>query len=71
MEIIENGVETIIRDKVILEKLSNIDVKTIGELCNYSQKELQEKQIENFYIKDIIIALQSNGLDLKKNRKKR
>jgi len=70
MEIIEKGVETIIRDKVILEKLSNIDVKTIGELCSYSQKELQEKQIENFYIKDIIIALQSNGLDLKKNRKR-
>lgn len=70
MEILEKGIDFIIRDKVILEKLYSLEIKTIGDLSNYSQKELSEKQVANLYIKEIIIALQSNGLDLKKNRRR-
>jgi len=71
MELLQKGVDTIIRDKKLIELLNNIEINTIEELCNHSQKELSEKQIPNFYIKDISIALQSNGFDLRKNNKKR
>lgn len=71
MDISGNSIETIIRDKVIIEKLKAIDINTIGELKEYSRKELMEKQIEQFYIKDIVIALQCNGLDLRSNNRKR
>jgi len=71
MELLQKGVDTIIRDKKLIELLNNIEINTIEELCNHSQKELSEKQIPNFYIKDISIALQSNGFDLRKNNKRR
>jgi len=71
MELLEKGIDTIIRDKKLIELLNNIEINTIEELCNYSQKELVEKEIPNFYIKDISIALQCNGFDLRKNNKKR
>lgn len=71
MEILDKDIDTIIRDKVILEKLRSIGINTVEELSNYSQKELTEKNIENFYIKDITIALQCNGLDLKRNKRKK
>ena len=70
MDILDKNVDSIIRDKKLLEKINNIEIHTISDLVNYSQKELLEKGIENFYIKDIIIALQCNGMDLKKNRRK-
>lgn len=70
MELLQKGVDTIIRDKKLIELLNNIEINTIEELCNYSQKELTEKEIPNFYIKDISIALQSNGLDLRKNKRR-
>lgn len=69
MEILQKEIEYIIRDKKLIEILHNVQINTIEELCNNSQKELAEKQIANFYIKDIIIALQSNGLDLRKNKR--
>ena len=71
MEILEQDISSIIRDKMLIEKLKNVGINTIRELSSYSQKELAEKQIQNLYIKDIIIALQCNGLDLKSARKKR
>ncbi len=71
MEILEKSVDMIIRDKKLLDKLNNIDIKTISDLTTYSQKQLTEMGIENFYIKDIIIALQTNGFDLKKNTKRK
>lgn len=71
MELLQKSVDTIIRDKKLIELLNNIEINTIEELCNHSQKELAEKQIPNFYIKDISIALQSNGFDLRKNNKRR
>lgn len=70
MDILDKNVDSIIRDKKLLEKINNIEIHTISDLVNYSQKELLEKGIENFYIKDIIITLQCNGMDLKKNRRK-
>lgn len=70
MEILDKNVDAIIRDKKLLDKINNIEIHTISDLVNYSQKELLEKGIENFYVKDIIIALQSNGMDLKKNKRK-
>lgn len=71
MDILNKDIDTIISDKLIVEKLRGININTIGELKEYSRKELTEKQIENFYIKDIIIALQCNGLDLRSNARKR
>lgn len=71
MELLQKGIDAIIRDKKLIELLNSIEINSVEELCNHSQKELSEKQIPNFYIKDITIALQSNGLDLKKNRKKK
>ena len=71
MELFEKGIDNIIRDKKLIELLGNIEIHTIKELCNYSQKELAEKEIPNFYIKDISIALQSNGFDLRKKNKRR
>lgn len=71
MEILYKSVDTIIRDKKLLEKIKDIEIKTISDLTNYSQKELIKKGIENFYVKDIIIALQSNGLELKKNSRRK
>lgn len=71
MELLEKGIDAIIRDKKLIELLNNIEINTIEELCNYSQKELADKQIPNFYIKDVVIALQSNGFDLRKNNKRR
>lgn len=71
MELLQKEIDFIIRDKKLIELLNNIEINTIEELCDCSQKELAEKLIPNFYIKDIAIALQSNGLDLRKNNKKR
>lgn len=71
MEILDKDIDTIIKNKVILEKLRNIGINTVEELSYHSQKELTEKNIENVYIKDIIIALQCSGLDLRRNKRKR
>lgn len=69
MELLQKSIDSIIRDKKLLDLLNNVEINSIEELCSYSQKDLIAKQIPNFYIKDISIALQSNGLDLRKNKK--
>ena len=61
----EKEIKDIIRNKTILEKLTNAGINTLEELCSYSQKRLNEKGIEQLYVKDIRIALQCEGLDLK------
>ncbi len=71
MEILNESIEMIIRDRKLLEKINEIGIKTIRELSAYSPRELEEKGIERFYVKDISIALQCNGLDLKKNKNRR
>lgn len=62
----EKQISDIIRNKAILEQLSNLGISTIEELCRYSPKRLTEKGMASLYVKDIAIALQCEGLDLSK-----
>ncbi len=66
-EILFKNVSEVIRDKSILSTLDEIGVSNIGELCNYSRMELNEKGVTNSAVNDIRIALQLNGIDLKPN----
>ena len=62
----EKQISDIIRNKAILEQLSNLEINTLEELCSYSPKRLTEKGMASLYVKDIAIALQCEGLDLSK-----
>ena len=66
-EILFKNVSEVIRDKSILSTLEEIGVSNVGELCNYSRMELNEKGLANSVVNDIRIALQLNGIDLKPN----
>ncbi len=66
-EILFKNVSEVIRDKSILSTLDEIGVSNVGELCNYSRMELNEKGLANGMVNDIRIALQLNGVDLKPN----
>ena len=70
MEILENDLEVIVKNKDVLEKLHNNEIMIVKDLCNKTKKDLEEMQIPNIYIKEIIISLQINGIDLKKKNKK-
>ena len=70
-ELLNKNINEIIRNKVIVEKLNNINIFTIKDLIAYSPKELAVNGIENLYIKDIRISLQINGVDLRSNSSKR
>jgi len=70
-EILTKSIEEMIRDKRLLERVKQIGIETIEDLCNHSRIELSKMGLENIYINDIIIALQLNGLDLKPNHAKR
>lgn len=63
---VEKQINNIIRNKVILEQLSNLGINTLDELCSYTPKRLTEKGIASLYVKDIAIFLQCEGLDLSK-----
>lgn len=49
----EKQISDIIRNKVILEQLSNLGISTLEELCSYSLKRLTEKGMASLYVKDI------------------
>lgn len=66
MEKSEKKLNEVINQKLLLDRLNNIGITTLEELCSCSQKELLEKGIENLYVKDIVIALQCKGIDLRK-----
>lgn len=66
-EILEKDVNELIKDKELLGALSNIGISNVQELCGYSRMELNEKGLTNSTVKDIRIALQLNGIDLKPN----
>ena len=70
-EIFKKEIHEIIRNKKLLEKVSNLGIKTVEELCNYSRMELTKLGIENYLVNDIIVVLQLNGVDLKPNHAKR
>ena len=72
MNILNYSIEQLFyNNKNVREKLKELNINTVRELCEVSRKELNERGIEPCYIKDIIIALQCNGLDLKKSNKKK
>ena len=64
-EILFKNINEVIRDKAIVSTLDEIGVSNVGELCNYSRMELNEKGVSNSAVNDIRIALQLNGVDLK------
>ena len=66
-EILCKSVNEVIRDKKILGTLDEIGIANVGELCNFSRMELNERGIPNSQVNDIRIALQLNGIDLKPN----
>lgn len=70
MEVLEKDIEVITKNQDILEKLRNNGIILVKDLCSKSKKDLEELQIPNIYIKEIIISLQMNGVDLKKKGKK-
>lgn len=62
----DKKVSDIIHNKMLLDKINSVGITTLGELCSYSQKGLINKGIERLYVKDIVLALQCNGMDLRK-----
>ena len=66
-EILYKNVNEVIRDKSILSTLDEIGISNVGDLCNFSRMELNEKGVPNNQVNDIRIALQLNGIDLKPN----
>lgn len=71
IEALKNNITTLSINKKILQVLNNNGIETIKDLCKYSRIELADKGLENSEIKDIMISLQLNGLDLKPNHAKR
>lgn len=70
-EILKKDVKDIIRNQTVLCALKDIGVQKVSDLCAYSRMELTEKGFENSSLKEIRIALQLNGMDLKPNHAKR
>lgn len=71
MEVLEKDIEVITRNKEILEKLRNNGILLVKDLCDMSKKDLEELNIPSIYIKEIIISLQMNGVDLRKKGRKK
>ena len=70
MEVLEKDVEVITRNKDVLTKLRENNINEVKDLCEKTRKDLEEMGIPNIYIKEIIISLQINGVDLKKKGRK-
>ncbi len=70
-EILCKNVNELIRDKNIISTLDEIGISNVGDLCNFSRMELNEKGLSNSVVNDIRIALQLNGIDLKPNHARR
>lgn len=70
-EILCKNVNELIRDKSIISTLDEIGISNVGDLCNFSRMELNEKGLTNSAVNDIRIALQLNGIDLKPNHARR
>lgn len=66
-EILGKEVKEVIKDRRLLGALDEIGISSVGELCNFSRMELNEKGLTNSSVNDIRIALQLNGIDLKPN----
>lgn len=70
-EILKKEVEALNLNNGIKQKLINREIASVFELCNYSRMELSDLDFNNEEIKDIIISLELQGLDLKRNHAKR
>lgn len=70
-ETLRSNIRTLSINKKVLEVLSNNGIETVKDLCKCSRMDLADKGLENSEIKDIMITLQLNGLDLKPNHAKR
>ena len=68
-EILKKKVEVLDLNRGI--KLINREIDSVFELCNYSRMELSDLDFNNEEIKDIIISLELQGLDFKRNHAKR
>lgn len=67
MDILNSSIEQLFyNNKKVRERLKEVGISTVKELCNLTRRNLVEKGLENLYIKEITIALECNGLDLKK-----
>lgn len=66
-EILGKEIKEVIKDRKLLSSIEEIGISSVGELCNYSRMELNEKGLANSSVNDIRIALQLNGIDLKPN----
>ena len=65
VKMIKKSLEQVINNRRLLEMINSAGINTLEELCSYSRRRLMEKGIGNLYVKDIAIALQCEGLDLK------
>ncbi len=70
-ETLRSNIKTLSINKKVLEVLNNNGIETVKDLCKCSRMDLADKGLENSEIKDIMITLQLNGLDLKPNHAKR
>lgn len=50
----------------IIDKLKSNNLNTINDIWNLKRKDLKEYGFSDYEIKEIIISLQLNGLDLNK-----
>lgn len=70
-KLLNKEIATLKLSKEIKRKLSENNINTILELCNFSRIELGALNLTNPEINDIAIALQLVGVDLKRNHAKR
>jgi len=70
-EVLTKNVSTLKLEKKIINKLLDNSINTILDLCNHTRMTLADLGFTNEQINTIIISLQLQGLDLKKNHAKR
>ena len=70
-EVLKKNLSSFIYNKKTLDFMSENNIETTYDLCQYSRMELCEKGLENNEVNDVIIKLQLLGLDLKPNHAKR
>lgn len=70
-EVLTKNVSTLKLEKKIINKLLDNSINTILDLCNHTRMTLADLEFTNDQINSIIISLQLQGLDLKKNHAKR
>ena len=65
-EVLNNNIDLLNLDKVLIEKLNNIDICKIEDLWKCNRTYLKDNQFSNNDISQIKIRLQLIGLDLNK-----